>query len=345
MVENDVQLIRRILSGDDEAFNTLVRKYQKSVHALAWRKIGDFHFAEEIAQDTFLQAYRNLDTLRNPSQFAGWLYVIANRLCFKWIQRNKSAMQSLEDTSMGEIEKSSYTRYISGQRETEATERRYAIVKRLLQRLPESERTVVTLYYLGEMTAKEISKFLGVSVNTIKSRLRRARERLKDNESMIREMLGGIQLSADFTENIMRQVADMQPTSPPVGKPLLPWAAVGTVTVLVMLLIGVSSRYVTRFQKPYSFEAQSEPTIEIVDAPVVLDISSKPSIRNQTGHAAQGRQNSAGLQVPETVLAADAWGDSTKSSPSGWTPNEWGSKAVPPSISLLHLKGRFTLSL
>lgn len=319
MVENDVQLIRRILSGDDEAFNTLVRKYQKSVHALAWRKIGDFHFAEEIAQDTFLQAYRNLDTLRNPSQFAGWLYVIANRLCFKWIQRNKSAMQSLEDTSMGEIEKSSYTRYISGQRETEATERRYAIVKRLLQRLPESERTVVTLYYLGEMTAKEISKFLGVSVNTIKSRLRRARERLKDNESMIREMLGGIQLSADFTENIMRQVADMQPTSPPVGKPLLPWAAVGTVTVLVMLLIGVSSRYVTRFQKPYSFEAQSEPTIEIVDAPVVLDISSKPSIRNQTGHAAQGRQNSAGLQVPETVLAADAWGDSTKSSPSGWT--------------------------
>ncbi len=320
MEEKDVQLIRRILSGDDEAFNTLVRKYQKSVHALAWRKVGDFHFAEEIAQDTFLQAYKNLTTLRDPNQFAGWLYVIANRLCLKWIQRNKSAMQSLEDTSMGEIEKSSYTRYISGQRETEATERRYAIVKRLLQRLPESERTVVTLYYLGEMTAKEISKFLGVSVNTIKSRLRRARERLKDNESMIREMLGGVQLSADFTENIMRQVADIKPTQPPVGKPLLPWAAVGTVTVLVMLLMGVSNQYVTRFQRPYSFEARSEPTIEIVDAPIVLDVALKPAIRNRVGRAATpGKNNSRGSQISKTVFASDARENVAKFSASGWT--------------------------
>ena len=180
MVENDVQLIRRILSGDDEAFDTLVRKYQKSVHALAWRKIGDFHFAEEIAQDTFLQAYRNLTTLRNPNQFSGWLYVIANRLCLKWLQRNKSTMQSLGDTPMEEIDKSSYSRYMSEQRETEASEHRYALVKKLLERLPESERTVVTLYYLGEMTAKEIGKFLGVSVNTIKSRLRRATGTFKE---------------------------------------------------------------------------------------------------------------------------------------------------------------------
>ena len=319
MVENDVQLIHRILSGDDEAFNTLVRKYQKSVHALAWRKIGDFHFAEEIAQDTFLQAYKNLAMLKDHNQFSGWLYVIANRLCLKWIQRNKPVMQSLEDTSMREVERSSYTRYVSEQRETEATERRYAIVKRLLERLPESERTVVTLYYLGEMTAKEIGKFLGVSVNTIKSRLRRARERLKNDEPMIREMLGGGHLSTNFTENIMRQVAEMNPTLPPVGKPLLPWAAVGAVTLLVMVLMGVGSRYVTRFQQPYSFDAQSEPTIEIVDVPVVLDMPSKPSIRNQTGRAAApGRQESAGLQVPHPVLASDAWGDSTKSSPSGW---------------------------
>ena len=320
MVEKDVQLIRRILSGDDEAFNTLVRKYRKSVHALAWRKVGDFHFAEEIAQDTFLQAYRNLATLRNPNQFSGWLYVIANRLCLKWIQSNKSAMQSLEDTSMGEIEKSSYTCYVSEQREADATEHRHAIVKRLLEKLPESERTVVTLYYLGEMTAKEIGKFLGVSVNTIKSRLRRARERLKNDEPMIREMLGGVQLSTYFTENIMRQVAEMNPTLPPVGKPLLPWAAVGVFTLLVMVLMGVGSRYVTRFQQPYSFEAQSEPTIEIIDASVVLDIPLKPSIRNRAGRAAAlGRQESAGLQVPHPVLASDAWGDSTKSSPSGWT--------------------------
>ena len=73
MLDDDVLLIRKILSGDDTAFSTLVQKYRKGVHAFAWRKIGDFHFAEEITQDTFIQVYQNLSTLRNPNQFAGWL--------------------------------------------------------------------------------------------------------------------------------------------------------------------------------------------------------------------------------------------------------------------------------
>ena len=75
MVEDDVQLIYRVLSGDDEAFTALVRKHQKSVHALAWRKIGDFHIAEEITQDAFLRAYKHLSKLKDPKQFSGWLYV------------------------------------------------------------------------------------------------------------------------------------------------------------------------------------------------------------------------------------------------------------------------------
>ena len=170
MVDNDVQLIRRILLGDDEAFGILIQKYRKGVHALIWRKIGDFHYAEEITQDVFLQVYQKLSTLKNPNQFAGWLYVIVDRLCINWLQRHKPAEQSLAATSIREIEEFSYACYVSEQRETEALERRYAIVKKLLEKLPESERTVVTLYYLGEMTTKEIGKFLGVSVNTIKSR-------------------------------------------------------------------------------------------------------------------------------------------------------------------------------
>ena len=95
MEKDDVQLIHSILSGDNEAFTTLVGKYQKSVHALAWRKIGDFHFAEEITQDTFLQAYKKLATLRNPNQFAGWLYVIATNICNRWLQKKKLPTQSL----------------------------------------------------------------------------------------------------------------------------------------------------------------------------------------------------------------------------------------------------------
>ena len=87
--EDDVQLIQRTLSGDDTAFGILLRKHQKSVHALVWRKIGDFHIAEDITQDTFLQAYKKLSTLKNHSQFAGWLYVIADRLCIDWSRKRR----------------------------------------------------------------------------------------------------------------------------------------------------------------------------------------------------------------------------------------------------------------
>ena len=88
--EDDVQLIQRTLSGDDTAFGILLRRYQKSVHALAWRKLGDFHIAEDITQDTFLQAYKKLSTLKNHNQFAGWLYVIADRLCIDWSRKRRT---------------------------------------------------------------------------------------------------------------------------------------------------------------------------------------------------------------------------------------------------------------
>ena len=293
--EDDVQLIHAVLSGDDAAFDTLVQKYQKSVHALAWRKIGDFHYAEEITQDTFLRAYQNLSTLRNPSQFLGWLYVIANRLCLNWLRKHKSAnqLQSLEDTPMEEVAKSAYARYVLEQREIEATEHRFEIVKKLLEKLPESERTVMTLYYLGEMTTKEIGKFLGVSVETIRTRMHRARKRLQaEEELLVQEVLGGVQISASIRQNIMREVVDMKPTPSPKMEPFLPWVAFGTaVVVATLLMFSASSRYLTRFQKPYSFEAESEPTVEIIDAPIVLDIVSKPAVRNRVGRAVTPDEN------------------------------------------------------
>lgn len=81
MKNKDVALIHDILAGDETAFVSLVEKYRKQVHALAWRKIGDFHIAEEITQDTFLKVYQKLSTLKDPNQFSGWLYVIATNQC------------------------------------------------------------------------------------------------------------------------------------------------------------------------------------------------------------------------------------------------------------------------
>jgi RNA polymerase sigma factor (sigma-70 family) len=318
--ENDAQLIQDTLAGNDEAFNALVRKYQKSVHALAWRKIGDFQDAEEVTQDTFLRAYKNLSTLKNPHQFAGWLYVIANRLCLNWIQKQKSALQSLEDTPTNEIENASYTHYESERRETAAGEYRLERAKKLLAKLPESERTVVTLYYLGEMTTKEISRFLGVSVNTITSRLQRGRKRLQnDQEHLIKEVLGGTQIPTCLSESIKRQIADMKPTPAPAGKPLLPWSAFGTAVVMIILTLGVSNRYLARFQRPYNFEAQSEPTIEIIEAPVVFDVESKPDVRNQVGRAVSSDQSTGpSSQTFENVSTPNASENSSKFSRAQW---------------------------
>jgi len=211
--EDDVQLIHKILSGDDAAFSILVEKYQKSVHALAWRKIQDFHYAEEIMQDTFLRAYKKLPTLKNPDQFAGWLHVIANRLCIDWMRSQRSVMQSLEDTRPEEIEESSYTHHISEQRMTESTEHYHKLVQKLLEKLPENERAVVTLFYLDEMSTKEIGRFMGVSVNTITSRLHRARKRLQtDPEFLNQEFFGHLELSDNLKENIMSQLEEIRGT-------------------------------------------------------------------------------------------------------------------------------------
>ena len=313
MPKDDVELIRSILSGDDTAFSDLVQKYQKSVHALAWRKIGDFQIAEEITQDAFLQAYKKLATLKNPNQFAGWLYVIASNLCSDWHRRKKPTMQSLEATKTKTLEKTAYERYLAEEREKATAEHQRELVKNLLEKLPESERTVVTLYYLGEMTSEAISKFLGVSVNTVKSRLRRARKRLKEEEPMIRETLGGVQLSANFTENIMEQIADIKPTPTSSGRPLVPWAALGSAAVLIILLLGAGNQRLTHFQKPYSLEAQSETAIEIVDTSIILDIQTKPDTRHQIGGAVLANQNNrADQKGSDAALAVDTKKDSSK---------------------------------
>ena len=319
-MESDAQLIQRVLSGDDDAFTTLVRRYQKGVHALAWRRIGDFHCAEEIAQDVFLRAYKALPKLKNLNQFPGWLYVITNRRCNSWLKKNTSPIESIENIPGVEMQKISYEHHMSEAREKEAKVSSQKLVEQLLEKLPESERTVVTLYYLGEMTTKEISKFLGVSVNTITSRLQRGRERLKQHEDiLVQEVLGGVQLSNNFVDNIAQKVADVELTPPVNWKPFVPWMAFGT-AVLLILLLAASNQYLLRFQKPYSFEAEAERTVEIIDAPIVLDSDAKPAVRNQAGRdAATDRNGGDGVQVSESVLASNTQNELIRTSASRWT--------------------------
>ena len=316
MKNNDAQLIQRVLDGDDTAFSALVRKYQRSVHALAWRKIGDFHIAEDITQETFLQAYQRLSTLKEPQRFASWLYVIGANYCKMWLRKRRLSTQSLENTSSAQLEKSTYSGHVIEENERTTAESQREVVKKLLAKLQESERTVITLYYLGEMTYEEISEFLGVSVAAIKNRLYRARQRLKKEEPMIREALGNFQITPNLTENIMQEISRMKPTPPSGGKPLVPWAIGVSTLAAVLFMLGVSSQFLSRFQKSYSFDATSEMTVEIVEAPIVLNLESKPDTRTQLGNAAAPSKNngfSQQLDQPEyTTRFAAAQVDQTE---------------------------------
>ena len=286
MKNDDVELIQRSLTGDENAFAQLVKKYQKQIHALAWRKVGDFHTAEEITQDTFLRVYKNLSTLKDPNRFTGWLYRIAARQSHAWLRKKRMQTQSLEETDLELIEGVTYSQYVAEEQAKAATEAQRGIVQRLLARLQESERTVVTLHYFGEMTCEEISRFLGVSASTVKSRLHRARNRLKKAEPMIREALEGFQIRANLTEKIMQEISRIQPTPPSGGKPFVPWAIAASTLVLVLMAFGASSQYLTRFQQPYNFAAPSEMTVELIDTPIALDLASKPDVRTQVGKSA-----------------------------------------------------------
>ena len=310
MKNNDAQLIQRVLSGDDTAFSVLVRKYQKSVHALAWRKIGDFHIAEDITQDTFLQAYQKLSTLKKPQRFASWLYVIAANYCKMWLRKKRLSTQSLENTSSTQLEKETYSGYVIAENERTTAETQREVVKKLLAKLQESDRTVITLYYLGGMTYEEISEFLGVSVTAIKSRLHRARQRLKQEEPMIREALDNFQITPNLTENIMREISRLKPITPSGGDPLMPWAIGVSTLVVVLLMLGAGSQYLSRFQKPYSFDAASEMTVELIEAPIVLNLESKPDVRTQLGNVNISNKNNALHQQPNEVSALVAEAES-----------------------------------
>ncbi len=305
MKTNDFILIQRTLDGDQKAFTELVNKYQKRVHALVWRKIGDFHIAEEITQDIFLKVYKKLSTLKPPQHFPGWLYVIASRHCIAWQRKKQQPTESLDAMPTAELEELCYTRYEVEREKTVSIRYQREIVKRLLQKLPESERTVVTLHYLAEMSCEEISQFLGVSQNTIKSRLHRARKRLEKQEHLLHDASDAFQLSPTLTDNIMREIARIKPAPTSVSKPWMPWGLSFASVFLVMLMVGMGPRTLSRFQKPYSLAAASEVKIELVDTPIVRELERKSDALTRFGKInAVGRNGETKFQAESLLFAA-----------------------------------------
>ena len=309
MALHDAELIQRTLAGEESAFGFLVDKYKGSVHALAYLKLGDFHTAEEITQDTFLKAYQKLSTLKDPARFPGWLYVIAARCCISWLRQNRLQTESFDNVKE-EINQQSWAKYADARLREE--------VHNALENLPESERTVLTLYYMAGMTCEEIGRFIGTSCDAIRDRLYRARIHVKEELTMIEHTLGGFQLPSTLTQEIMRRIPKIPLTSGQTSKPLVPWIA-ATALAAVILLVGFGVT-TTRFRLPYSLNAPESATmVEIVDAPIIEMPVAKFSKVNRTGMTnTESAGNGNRENVSVWAAAADSRND-VESDKSGWT--------------------------
>ena len=154
-----------------------------------------------------------------------------------------------------------------------------------LEALPESQRTVLTLHYLGGMTCEEIARFIGTSRGAVLDRLYRARLQLKKEMiPMMEKTLGAFQLPPTFTQQMMNRIDRTPPTTTPQSKPIVPWIAV-TATLVVALFIGLGQWSMTRFQQPYSLDAV-EPAnrVELIDAPMIHLQKTKPALVNRPGN-------------------------------------------------------------
>ncbi len=302
MKNNDIELIRLTLDGDDTAFAKLVEKYRSAVQALVWRKIGDFHIAEEITQDVFLKAYNELGSIKRPQSFASWLYVSASRRCLSWQRKKRLPMKSLEDTSNVQDEDSTYSQFVVDENQRVSEQAQRDVVNKLLAKLPESERTVITLHFFSEMSSFEIGDFLGVSANTIRSRLRRALQRLRKEEPIIREALEHFQMTPNLTGNILREVSRQKP-APSNTKPLIPWVVAASSTVLIILMLGIGSQFLAYFQKPYMLETQAESTIELVDSSLVLNLDTQQDKRKRVSNTKAIGKNDTNDQKPDDLLS------------------------------------------
>ena len=126
---------------------------------------------------------------------------------------------------------------------------------------------------------------------------------------MIREALGNFQITPNLTENIMREVSRLKPIALSNSKPLVPWVIGVSTLAVILLMLGVGTQYLSRFQKPYSFDATSEMTVDIIETPVVLPLESKPDVRTQFGSSAAPSKNDGAGQQPNEVLFAAVQAD------------------------------------
>ncbi len=196
MYTDDHQIVTAVLHGDKDGYEKLVDKYKRMVYGIAWSHLGDSDLTEDAAQETFVKAYTYLGTLREPAKFAGWLARIARSVCGtlgRGIKRENAFRKKWTVLESAETEPQG--------------EDRESLSKQLWEsfaKLPAIHREVLTLFYVESKSIAEASVVLGISEQTMRTRLYRARTALRTQlEQMLEESLSDLQPSKNFTQSVL----------------------------------------------------------------------------------------------------------------------------------------------
>ena len=241
MRSDDEKLVSQTLAGDRDAFGVLVHKYQEIVYAYAFQKVRNEEDAQDVTQEVFWRAYHGLYQLRHPHRFRSWLYTIMSNECKRRLVsviKTRRRETTLEDATDDALR--------TEPAHTTPTEGWQVDLEQALSELPDDNRVAVSMFYMGDHSLKEISEFLGVSVNTVKGKLYRARQQLGNALSeRYGRLLESHKLKGGFLMQFMEQIRHIpSPTmasswsSTAIGK------IVFSLIMAVCVLIGIA-RYGT----------------------------------------------------------------------------------------------------
>jgi len=174
---SDIELIDQVLAGNQAAYADLVKRHQRFVFTLAMRFAKGREDAEEIAQDCFIKAYRSLGSFQRQSKFSTWLYSIVYTTAMTFLRKKRVDTDSIDDeATFIQVENQSSAYDVN---DAENKSRSFYLNQAIEQLLPD-DATIITLFYKGEQSLEEIAQAMGMEANTIKVKLFRARQRLKE---------------------------------------------------------------------------------------------------------------------------------------------------------------------
>jgi RNA polymerase sigma-70 factor (ECF subfamily) len=175
----DCDLVSRTMAGREDGFEELVRRYQRPIAAYVYRMVGDYDAALDLTQEVFIKVYNSLRRYRSEFKFSTWIYKIAHNSAVDYLRRSSSREQALVNEFEGEqYELPLESRRLSPEQESERAERR-AEIEMVVRELPTAYRELVELRHAHDMSYDEIAEVTNLPLGTVKNRLFRARELMR----------------------------------------------------------------------------------------------------------------------------------------------------------------------